>query len=767
MDYKINLLNKNIKLDDELVEAAYNNPIIAKIFYNRGYKSPDKIREMLSENLYSSSDPKEFKDMKKTVERIVNAISKNEKIAIYGDYDVDGVTSTVLLMSCLNRFTDNVIYHVPDRFLEGYGMNINVINKFKEKSVDLIITCDCGISNIEEIQIAKELEMDVIVTDHHTLPDVLPNADFILNPKLLRKNHRARDITGCAMAYFLCCELYEYYNLKSETDEFLDLVAISTIADVVPLRDENRYLLKKGMKHFLNTKRIGLRALIDVVEKNSKIETEEDIAFQIAPRINAAGRMDSARLPVDMLLSPIYENSINIAKKIDELNKARKEIQQKIIDEAINLVEERKKNNEVLVLYSDYWHHGIIGIAAGKISETYNKPAILLSLKEDGKTIVGSARSIEEINIYNMINKCSKYLLKFGGHSQAAGLSLDKNNLKEFEKKIEIVARRDFNISEEKNIDVDLEMNFKNIDNKLYNDIRKAGPFGEGFRAPLFTSKGVSVLSDRVTPKNHHIMILEDENNIRLKGVKWFGSETTYQGKVFNFVYKISKNFFRGNDEIQISSEYILESFGEINKVFSGKFIDFRKYDYLESINKLKDKGLSFKIFYEGLSKLDNVGNYVVDRNTVKKTDHLIFISPPLNFEYMREVLSYVNPEFIYINNSIFPDYRFKEFILNCLKFIKYIVNNFNGEVTYEEFSVKLMIEENVIYSILKYLNKMGLIDYCDIKNDSVKIKLVKKSISKDKSHYEIAVRNALKEKEAYLRYISTMDIELYLKYLN
>jgi single-stranded-DNA-specific exonuclease len=297
---RVNILNKGVSIPQEVLDACGGDELVARIFYNRGYKNPETIRQMLNPELYVPTKPDEFPDMPRAVDRILRAADNEEKICVYGDYDVDGVTSTVTLVECLNFFTSKVVYHVPDRFTEGYGMNEEIVRKLAQDGVSLIITCDCGISNVREITLAKELGMDVVLTDHHTVPDELPPADAILNPKLLEEGHRARNISGCGMVYFLCLALLEKKGFPDRAERFLDMLALSLIADVVSLNGENRYLLQKALPALFNTRRIGLRQLLEVAERNGKLENEEDVAFQIAPRINAAGRMDTARLPVEL-----------------------------------------------------------------------------------------------------------------------------------------------------------------------------------------------------------------------------------------------------------------------------------------------------------------------------------------------------------------------------------------------------------------------------------------------------------------------------------
>lgn len=762
MRIKINLLNKDIHIPDDLVEAAGGDELIARIFYNRGYKNPDTVRQMLKDEYYIPTDVNEFKGMQKAVERILKAADCREKVCVYGDYDVDGVTSTVILVECLSMFIADVVYHVPDRFTEGYGMNLEVIERLAADGVTLIVTCDCGISNINEINRAKELGMDVILTDHHNIPSELPNADVILNPKLLEEGHKARNLSGCAMAYFLCLALLKKRGLEEKAEDFLDMLALSLIADVVSLNGENRHLLKKAIPKLFNTKREGLIKLLDIASKSNKLSTEEDIAFQIAPRINAAGRMESARLPVELMLCKEPYTAAEMAQRIDFLNSERKRVQQEIIDQATEQVETIKKNKTVLVLYSDFWHHGIIGIAAGRICEVYKKPTILMSLKEDGKTVVGSARSIEEVNIYELIKECSGKLLKFGGHSQAAGLSLLKDNLKDFITEIELLAEKKHFIGDTISVDVDMELEIDDITEKLFEKLMTAGPYGEGFEAPVFVSYNLKVLSDRKTEKNHHIMVLEGRNSSRISAVKWFGEDKSLQGKVFDVIYKISKNTYKGNSNLQLTVMYMLESEGEVRRVFKGEIIDERGCD----IKLLAKKYSQALFFYEGLSSKCPLSG-TVDRFGIDRTDNLVLLSPPPNTEIFREIVALSNPQNIIINFGILPDYTFKGFVTDLLGLIKYIVAQNSGTSYIESMAIKLGVEESIVKAGLKFLKAAGKISYI-LSEDDLTVFLYKGdgSVENTVALAEKRLRNALMEKKAYQQFILKTEIENFREYL-
>lgn len=753
----VKVLNKNEAMSPELISYC-KSELIARIFYNRGFKTVEDIKKITEYQEYIPTTTKDFKDLEKAVELIFYHINNNHKICIYGDYDVDGVTSTAVLVETLKKFTSNICYHVPDRFTEGYGMNAGVI-KSLFGDIQLVITCDCGISNINEIGLAKELGMDVIVTDHHTIGDTLPDANIILNPKLLENTHPARNISGCCMAYFLCLGILEHAGLQGESEDLLDLVGLSLIADVVPLHGENRYLLKKGIPHIIETKRTGLRVLIDLISQNSKLETEQDIAFQIAPRINAAGRMESATLPVELLLTNDQIEALKISEKIDYLNTQRKNNQEEIFEEAKQMVEQKKKNKKILVLYSPHWHHGIIGIVAGKICENYNKPTILLSDKEDGELVVGSARSTDDINIYELLKNSQNKLNKFGGHSKAAGLSVKKEFLEDFIKEIEVNADIQFAQMNEINVEADMELDISNIDNHLYDVIRQGGPYGEGFDEPLFYSKTLEIITDRITQKGHHFFVLADTKNNRIEAVKWSLGMENVQGKTFDAVYTINLNTYKEQNKIQLGIKYLIESNKKLNiNVFSGDIID-RRQDNLYDIFKT----YSGKVYYEGLQS-NQLQYDIIDSENLISCDALILYSLPQTPELLREVVAKTNPRLLILNLSGTEDYEFNNYIKNFLSVVKHVIHNKKGEEYLNYFSKALCVQESIIKLTLNYLQDRGIIKYI-IDNMSGLLTVDKGDNIDNKNDYmKKKLIEELKEKTAYVNYLRKMPLEEFKK---
>lgn len=707
MKYKID----NRVISREILTYLNNNEIIANILARRGYDTLESVRAFYEKESYKPTVWQEFPGMVKAQEITAEAIRLNKKIYIYGDYDCDGVTSTAVLMEGLGRFTKNLHYHVPDRFSEGYGMNIRVIEKMIAEGADLIITCDCGISNVEEIRRAKESGVSVIVTDHHTPPDILPAADVLLNPKFLDKNHKAYSISGCVMAWYLISAVYSFMGVEGEEEELLDLAAISVIADVVPLKGENRYIFQKGREKLASLKRVGIKALSEI--GNIVFEGEEDIGFQIAPRINAAGRLDTARKAVDLMLETDYEKAVEQALEIEELNKSRKKIQDDIVYQAVRQVEEGRDSN-VNLLYGSEWHHGVMGIAAGKICEMYKKPAILLSLKEDNETIVGSARSTESVNIYELLKKSSKYLEKFGGHSQAAGLSLKKKNLEMFRKEIEKYSG-EFSIEEETGITADGELSIEMINREFGLELKKLSPFGEGFEKAKFYIKNVKVNSDRIIKNKHHIMEIENGSET-IQATKW-GIEAgeNLSGKYLNVIGSVSYSETKG-----IKLEVDDFDIGDSGDKVSLKWIDLR--------NELTSVEIS-------------TGNT------------LVIESIPPSIEMLKRIVSNSQASEIVI--------AFEKEILDINTLIqKYIgIIKGNEDVTIAQISSALSISDELSELILEFLAAGGVIQ---VNKSDKGITAVKGTGIREKEYekYKRAVLELYNEETGFKNYMKNSSLE-------
>jgi len=741
---KIIVNNRDKKVPKELLKACNNNDIFAKVLYNRGIRNLEDLRKYTDYRNYKLYSPMEFPPMKEACKMIKESLDNKEKIAVYGDYDVDGITATSILVLGLRSLNASVIYHVPDRFSEGYGMNLEVVEKLYEQGIKTIITCDCGISNFNEISRAKELGMKVILTDHHNIGEKIPDADVVINYKLLPSGHPVREISGCATAYFLIKSLYEYLGREME-DNYLDLVALSIISDVIPLKDESRILFQKGFEELKAPKRLGLKALLDLI--NIEDMSVEDIGFQITPRLNAVGRMDTARTAVELFLSDSEDVAKSLAIEIDRFNTDRKNIQNDIYVEAKQLVETQKKNKKILVLFGENWHHGIIGIVAGRLCEEYKKPCIILSRNENGD-VVGSARSTEWLNIYETLTKFSELLIKFGGHSQAAGLSLKYENLEKLTEEIENYADVYLAENYEEIVLVDYMLPFNSISEELFEILKLGEPYGEGFPAPKFVTSGVKILRETINKGTHHFMTLVDSTGKEIATTLWNYGPEVLQGKECTVIYDIYRDTYNGRNEIKIKIQDIIFEHVEIteNKV---NWIDRRNVDITDVISEYKDCTL----FYEGpLMFKPNLPTINCKHN--EKISTLVLYSLPKSNKILQEVIENTCPNCVVLNYSYIPKYDAMSFQKSFMGMIKNVINNSNGKVFAKDLANLLQVDEEFVYTYSRLLVELGYVKMESLENGELKYSINSaKKMSTDNRLANIVTRY-LKEKEEYVKYM-------------
>lgn len=503
------LEKENPKLTEKLAEKLGVSPITAQILLNRGINNEDEANVFFNSTLFDLPSPYLMNGMDKAVDRIKKALENNEKIAIYGDYDVDGVTSTALFYTFLKNLGAHVTYYNPDRIKEGYGVNIEAVKMLSKEGVTLIISGDCGITAVREVGEAKKIGVDFIITDHHQPPDELPEAVSILNPQLPSCKYPAKEIVGVGVIFNLAIALRRslrdsgfFSGPEPNLGDFLDLVALGTVADCAPLRDVNRILVKEGIKRMRNPKRIGLRAL----KEASSIEGEVssfDLGFKLGPRVNASGRMSSAGSAVELFISEDLEDARVLARGLSLENSNRRSIEADIIREAIEEIESHPEylNTNSIVVSSRGWHPGVIGIVASRIVERYGKPAVLVAVGEDGIG-KGSGRSVTGINIYRALTQCSELLLQYGGHEQAAGISIREGNIDKFRKMLEVAIGNQDELLESV-LKIDCRVELESISEELISEFETLEPFGIGNPEPVLLAKSVEVLSERLLKDKH------------------------------------------------------------------------------------------------------------------------------------------------------------------------------------------------------------------------------------------------------------------------
>ena len=504
-----NLDNEKV---EELVKKRHITNLLASILVNRGIIDGEKINVFLNPTRKDFYNPFLMPDMEIAVKRIVKAIENKEKIMIYGDYDADGITSITVLKKYLNEIGLKTGEYIPNRLNEGYGLNKDAISKIYNDGYKLMITVDCGISGLEEVDYANSLGMEIIITDHHEPAEKLPEAIAVIDAKRKDNKYPFNQLAGVGVVFKLIQAISTELKLEEkEYLKYLDLVCIGTISDIVPLVDENRVIAKLGLKLIEKTKNIGLKTLLNIADLK-KIDSNA-ISFGVATRINACGRMGFQEEALQLFLTEDSGEATKIAKRLVQFNQERQAKEKQIFEEVIEKIEKDDKDKKCIVLAEENWHHGVIGIVASKITEIYYKPSILICLEGDkGK---GSGRSVPGFDLYTALTKCSDYIEKFGGHSMAIGITIKKENFEKLKEAIEKYAQES-NISDIMPIiNIDKEINLKNINIEEVKSLELLEPFGEGNKMPLFLLRNLKIDSIRALSGGKHLKLtLKQDNNI-------------------------------------------------------------------------------------------------------------------------------------------------------------------------------------------------------------------------------------------------------------
>ncbi len=554
------------EVDEEKVEEVskkYNvNKLLATILANRNIIKEEEIRLFLNPTRNDFHNPFLITDMEKAINRIVEAIEKQEKVTIYGDYDVDGITSITVLKSFLKDRGLEVCQYIPNRLHEGYGLNKNAIDKIHESGCNLMITVDCGISAIEEISYANSLGIETIVTDHHEPGNVLPNALAIIDNKRKDSKYPFRDLAGVGVVFKVIQALGMRLGIKEEEYlKYLDIVCIGTISDIVPLVDENRVIAKLGLLLIRQTKNIGLKSIIQS-SGYSKIDSNS-ISFGIAPRINACGRMGKAEDALQLFLSKNVNEVFQLTNKLNEYNKLRQDTEKKIFENAIKQIEEEHlAENTTISVGGHNWHHGVIGIVSSKITEMYFKPSILLSFEEDGIG-TGSGRSIPGFDLHEALSKCTNTIEKFGGHSMAIGITIKKEKFEDFKKEFEEIAKK-ANIEKiVPVINIDAKIDFSNINKDMVESLKELEPFGEGNKMPVFVFKNLKIDSIRALSEGKHLKLTLKEGNTVVNAIGFNMGQFVEEyriGDKIDVVGVLEVNTFNGVDNLQINMKDIMRA---------------------------------------------------------------------------------------------------------------------------------------------------------------------------------------------------------------
>lgn len=812
---KWTLKHKGKVKETELSKKINISPEISQILNNRGINDEKDAEIFMNPSLEYLRNPFLMKDMKKATERIKKAIENKERIYIYGDYDVDGVSSTSILYIYFKSIDYPVKYYIPNRLEEGYGINEGAIRKISNDGCDLIITVDCGITSVNEVGLANELGIDVIITDHHECQSDVPDAYAIVNPKQDDCNYPFDMLCGCGVAFKMIQALTDEEEFKTSMFDYLEVVTLATICDIVPLIDENRIIVKNGLKLMKEGKNLGLRELIKVCGiETSKIGSSH-IGYSVGPRINASGRLGHSYLGVQLFTTDLEDEAKEIANILEAKNIERQMIESKMYKEAEDVISssESYKDDKVLVVAKEGWQHGIIGIVASKLTEKYYKPTILLTI-EDGEA-TGSARSIKGFSIFDALVSCKDLMNKFGGHEQAAGLALNAENIEELRKRVNKIA--DYNLNKDdliENIKVEYELEEESATLDLVDNLHKLEPFGLSNPSPRFIMRDLLLTNIYKMGKNkqHLKLICENEKSYECVGFNMaYLAENFQEGDKIDVLFQVDENNFNNDRKVQfllkdirlshpklaISNNLSLKLFEKISPTDSGSLYHIYNDEDDTDINTDGDKNINIfdhikeetliiantlNGFYRALSDVsltdldyDINYNYIYEKN---KKVQLIF-SPNIDkidlkrynsiilydFLYNKGEYSYLNKNIL--NSEVVIKYYSSEdkiYLKNIMDNIvpnrEEFINIYKQMLVSKELQLKLTELKRVFkllplktFIILKVFRELNLLNFeINYEEDTIAIYLLEKPDKKLNLDESVILNNLKELKQEYVK---------------
>ena len=700
-----------VVVPESLRETVGGHPLIAEHLARKGIVTPAKVREFLSPNAYSPAPPDELPDIDKAVDRLNRAVRDQETMLVWGDFDVDGQTSTALLVSALRDLGAKVSYHIPNRFKGGHGIHLETLKKYLDGGIDLVLTCDTGVSAHEAVDYANQRGVDVVVTDHHALPETLPDAFAVVNPRRLPDGHPLIELPGVGTAYKVIEALYKVKN----TESLLDLVALGIVADVMVQVDDTRYLLQRGLEVLRENNRLGLRAMLERAEIQAQDINEGHIGFTLAPRLNAIGRLGDANPSVELLTTDDWERARILANNLEGLNSQRKFLSNQVYQSAVAQIESAPSILEyaVIVLSHPDWHTGVIGIVASRLVEQYGLPVILFATPDDiGR---GSARSVAGVDITKAIGRVPKQIIRFGGHTMAAGLSLPTDNIFAFRRELSQVVREMMGDVEVKpTLSIDGYINLSDISLDLTQDIERLAPFGNGNPPLTLATRDVRITSRaQLGRRGDHIQLrIEDQEGNRQRVVWWRGGGQDVPMGQFDLAYTVRTSTYKGEREALVEwldyRQLVTTTIDVEQSTGLFEVIDFR-----DSGNPLADFHDVMNQYPDALvwSEVDKDVEGVGRLNLTEAETLIVWTIPPESYVW-NAGLETVNPSLLILFGNR-PDVDTSaKFMARVVGLVKYALNHKEGRVRLEELATAMGHRDLTVQVGLQVLRAMGKIDY-------------------------------------------------------
>jgi single-stranded-DNA-specific exonuclease len=756
---------QKISVPKAYVDAIGENPLISELLYTRGYKDISSAKRFLDPKCYPPTSALELPGLSEAVQILKNTLSEKKKIGIWGDFDVDGQTSTTVLVSALTEMGGEIAYHIPIRAEESHGINLPALQEFVKSGINLLLTCDTGISAISEIAYLNQVGIPVIITDHHDLPDSLPNADAIINPKMLSINNPLSTLPGVGVAYKLMDELWHQYGEDEKSQQYLDLVALGIIADIAILRKDTRYLLQLGLEKLRHTQRLGLLAIMEYAELNQEHITEEHIGFILAPRMNAIGRLDDANSMVELLTTSDMGRARLLALELEGLNAHRK-----LLSDQIYQAAEAQLNSDpslldsaVLVLSHPSWPAGVVGIVASRLVEQYHRPVILFSSPPDG-IARGSARSIESVNITSVIASNRELIKGFGGHPMAAGLAIDSQRIPEFRIAVShTVEEMGIELKQEQSLQIDGYLTIPDLSLDLVESFERLAPFGAGNPPLVFATHNLT-LDGYVAigrSSDHLLLTIEDEFGHKQQSIWWQGAGFPLPEAKFDLAYSVRASTYRGQRDVQIEwIDYRLSKVEQIlldSKKSSIQMIDYRNEpNPIGRIKVLLDEG-SIQIWGEAyIAKFP----HCLDRNNLIESDNLAIWTIPPSPAELDEVINRIRPKKVYLFgvNPGMDDPKI--FLKRLTGLVKGCIKTTDGITSLSALAAATSQRIQTIQTGLEWLRNHGHLGLEFINQDMVKISLAMKLKKEDTKTSSARLNSMLTESAAFRRYYLTASKE-------
>jgi single-stranded-DNA-specific exonuclease len=745
-----------LPVDSTLATSIGGHPIVAQLLARRGITTPDAAAAYLNPDQYVPAPATDLPDLSFAAERLYRAITRGEKIAVWGDFDADGQTSTTLLISLLRDLKADAIFYIPQRLTESHGIKVEPLQRLIDQHVNILLTCDTGIAEHEAIAYAKAQGLTVLVTDHHDLPDELPNADALINPKRLPPDHPLRSLPGVGVAFKLAQQVWHLTGEPNRADDYLDLVALGIVADVATLTADTRYLLQRGLDRLRHTQRLGLQALLTNAKIDATNLSAEHIGFGLGPRLNALGRLGDANLAVELLTTTNITRARIIASQLEGLNNQRKLLMDQITIAAQELITKEPSLLEfaALVLHGPHWHSGVIGPVANRLAEQYQRPVVMLV--GEGPVLRGSARSIAGVDITTSIKQCTEYILTVGGHPGAAGLSLPAENLSVFRHALSdaVTAGRDPTVTPDELL-IDAELPLDQITLELAQEVERLAPFGEGNPTVVFAARDVVVKRERTFGRKgeHREALIADRAVNTQKLIWWRGAEIDLPDAPLDVAFTIKTSSFRGDTALSIEWLDFREAEVTHEIVSAPRFtidlIDWRNV----SPTNLPLPGAV--LWADGVT---HTPLPAVRRYDLPEAHTLIVWSPPCGWRELAYAIERVKPQTIYLCAEDAADDQLEVFLKRLTGLLKHDLTQRAGRVEVTRLAAALNQRLMTARKGIEWLEAVGQLRVTNWNEDELTMALGDGTATDEANEIASELKVLLAETAAWRQYYRRLD---------